>query len=208
MKKVLLLILIVLIPFKHFAKEQVILEKCVDGDTAWFKQENEIIKARFLAIDSPESTNKKEPFGNEASLFTCGQLELANKINIEYDPNSDKFDKYGRALVWVYVDDVLLQEKLVQNGLAKVAYLYGDYLYTHKLQTLEKEAKEMKLNIWQDYQPTLEERIMTFIENNPWVIIIFIIFILFVFYLLSPKDRNKFFKEVTKQTKKYIKKKK
>lgn len=35
-------------------KMSVELVKCVDGDTAWFKLEDEVIKARFLAIDTPE----------------------------------------------------------------------------------------------------------------------------------------------------------
>ena len=66
-------------------KIEVTLSKCVDGDTAWFILDGEEIKTRFLAIDTPESTNEIEPFGKEASNYTCDLLTNANKIEIEYD---------------------------------------------------------------------------------------------------------------------------
>ena len=41
-------------------RQIVTLDKCVDGDTAWFKISGERVKSRFLYIDTPESTNKKD----------------------------------------------------------------------------------------------------------------------------------------------------
>ena len=71
-------------------KITVTLSKCVDGDTAKFQLNDEIITARFLAIDTPETkhpTKGEEPWGKEASNFTCNSLKKAmmvvtNKINI------------------------------------------------------------------------------------------------------------------------------
>ena len=48
----------------------------------------------------------------------------------------------------MFVDDELLQEQLIQKGYAKVAYLYGDYKYTSRLQEAEKKAKAERLGIW------------------------------------------------------------
>ena len=131
-------------------KLEVTLDKCVDGDTAWFYLDNEEIKARFLAIDTPESTTKKEAFGKEASDFTCNLLKNANKIEIEYDDNSDKLDKYDRHLVWVFVDDNLLQDLIIKNGLGEVEYLYGDYKYTSILEASEILAKTNRVGMWND----------------------------------------------------------
>lgn len=39
------------------SKKEVKLSKCVDGDTARFILNKEEIKARFLAIDTPESVH-------------------------------------------------------------------------------------------------------------------------------------------------------
>lgn len=124
------------------------LYRCVDGDTAWFTVGDEIIKARFLAIDTPESTNTIEEYGKEASKFTCDYLTNAKKIVLEYDDHSDKMDKYNRELVWVWVDEKLLQEELLKNGLAEIKYLYGDYNYTNQLRNVENEAKNNNINIW------------------------------------------------------------
>lgn len=152
MKK-LFLLFILLININVYASDrvEVKLDKCVDGDTANLIIDNESKKVRFLAIDTPESvhpTKKEEAFGKDASNFTCDKLTNAKKIEIEYDPDSDKTDKYNRVLAWIYIDDSLLQRELIINGYAKVAYIYGDYLYTSDLCIEEKKAYEKKIGIW------------------------------------------------------------
>lgn len=142
-------------------KYNVKLSKCVDGDTARFILKKEEIKARFLAIDTPESvhpTKEVQPFGKEASEYTCNKLKNAKEIMIEYDPDSDKTDKYKRHLVWVYVDNKLLQEDLIEQGYAKVAYLYGKYQYTDDLKKVESIAKESKKGIWSVQQSTEDNK--------------------------------------------------
>jgi len=132
-------------------KIEVKFSDCVDGDTAKFIYKDEKITARFLAIDTPETvhpTKEDEKYGKEASDYTCKRIKEAKKIVLEFDKESDKEDKYGRYLVWVFVDNNLLQEELVEKGLASVAYLYGDYKYTNKLEELEQQAEENKLGIW------------------------------------------------------------
>ena len=134
-------------------KKEVEFKSCIDGDTARFIMDKEEIKVRFLAIDTPETNHPKkgeEPYGKEAKEYTCNRITNAIKIELEFDDNSDKKDKYNRYLAWVYVDDSLLEEELVQNGLAKVAYLYGDYSYTDKLKETEEEAKENKVGMYSD----------------------------------------------------------
>jgi micrococcal nuclease len=129
----------------------VTLSDCVDGDTAKFVTPDGIETVRFLAIDTPETvhpTKGVEPFGKEASAFTCNELNMASSITLEMDMNSDKYDKYKRLLAWVFVDNNLLQSKLIEKGYAKVAYLYGDYKYTGLLLSEEENAKANKLGIW------------------------------------------------------------
>lgn len=150
MKKIILIISLFLIPFNisAYEKETVTLNKCIDGDTAWFNLDNEKIKVRFLAIDTPESTNKIEEYGKEASEFVCNLLKNSTKIELEYDENSDKLDKYDRYLAWVFVDDKLLQDLVVREGLAEVKYIYGDYKYLDTLNDSLKIAKKEELNLW------------------------------------------------------------
>jgi micrococcal nuclease len=134
-------------------QELVTFSKCVDGDTAKFIINNEEKIVRFLAIDTPESVHpdkEEEPFAKEASEYTCNVLKNAKEIYLEYDGNSDKEDKYGRVLAFVYVDGSLLEKKLIENGLAKVAYIYGDYAHVDELKNSEQEAQNKKIGIWSE----------------------------------------------------------
>ncbi|MEG1150217.1 MAG: thermonuclease family protein [Bacilli bacterium] len=132
-------------------KINVTFNACVDGDTAYFNVDNKKTKFRFLALDTPESVHPKkkvEPFGKEASNFVCDLLKSAKNIEVQYDDNSKKTDKYDRDLAWIFVDDVLLQEKVIENGLGQVAYIYGKYEYLDKLCLVQGEAKDLKKGVW------------------------------------------------------------
>lgn len=174
MKKIMLLIVLLfvfIINVQGNEKEKVTLIKCVDGDTAIFDINGENARVRFLGIDTPESVKEEnviEPYGKEASEFTCDKLNKAREIILEYDSNSDKQDKYGRTLAWVFVDNVLLEEELVKIGYAKVKYIYGDYAYINELNELQNYAKENKLGIWSDYVPVYYK--VTFYDNDKSVI--------------------------------------
>lgn len=154
-KKVVFFLIIFLFPGIVFAsgREEVTLSKCVDGDTAKFIINNKEETVRFLAVDTPETkhpTKGEEPYGKEASDYTCNRLKEGNKIELEYDDNSTKTDKYNRYLAWIFVDDNLLQAELVKNGLAEVAYLYGDYKYTDLLKDYEQTAIATKVGMHSD----------------------------------------------------------
>lgn len=151
MKKIIVALIILFFPVNILAKEQVAFSKCVDGDTAKLKINNKEYIFRFLAVDTPETKHPKkgvEPYGKEASKYTCNSLKTATKIEIEYDDNSTKEDKYGRRLAWIFIDGKLLQKQLISKGYAKVAYLYGNYKYTNDLKKSEINAKNNKLGIW------------------------------------------------------------
>ncbi len=152
---IILLLLVFSFPFTVYGKDKikVKLDKCVDGDTAIFIVDGESKKTRFLGVNTPESVKENspvEPYGKEASKYTCNRLKKAKKIEIQYDPKSDKEDNYGRLLGWIFVDDKLLQKDLVRLGYAEVKYVYDKYLYVDELKELEKKAKDKKIKIWSE----------------------------------------------------------
>ena len=152
-KKFMIILFMFLLIDSVWAKEKVTFSKCVDGDTIKVMINKKEYTVRFLAVDTPETKHpkkKEEPYGKEASNYTCDRVKYAKKIELEYDKGSTKEDKYGRKLAWVFVDNKLLQEELIERGYAKVAYLYGDYKYTNKLKKTEAKSKEEKLGIWSD----------------------------------------------------------
>lgn len=196
-KKIFLLItLFLFIPIVN-ALEKVNLYKCVDGDTFRIKINGEDIKVRMLAIDTPESVKEKELeyYGKEASNYTCNKLSNAKEIELEYDSNSDKYDKYGRILAWVFVDNKLLQEDLVKNGYAKVAYLYDDYKYTGLLQEAQEQASMNSLGIWDNdkakrFNPSSydDSKLDNEIENLE-IVILTVIFLIIAFFSTKKKKK-------------------
>lgn len=136
-------------------KEIVELIKCVDGDTATFNINGKRKKVRFLGIDTPESVHpykEVEEYGKDASEYTCNLLKNANIIELSYENDLSKTDKYGRILAWVWADNELVQEKLVSIGYAEVKYIYAKYSKLDNLYKVEEEAKNKKIGIWYDYE--------------------------------------------------------
>ena len=192
-----------------YAKETVKYVDCVDGDTIKVKIKKEVKTVRMLAIDTPESVkpeNRIEYYGKEAGQDTCNKIKKAKKIELEYDPNSDKEDKYGRVLAWVFVDDKLLQEELVAKGYAKVAYLYGDYKYTNELKVKQEKASAKGIGVWDEDAKKLydsgintEAKLVSDDYTTKEIIIIVILFLIIVF--ISDKSIKK---KAKKKLNKYL----
>ena len=109
--------------------EIVTVKNFVDGDTVHFHSKNGkngVLKARFLGVDTPESTGKVQNWGKTASNFTKDSLKNAAEIMIESDTDKWDLDSTGeRHLVWVWfrpeagADWKLLNLAITQEGLAQ-----------------------------------------------------------------------------------------
>lgn len=201
MKKISIFIILFIMFTPVYAKEKVEFSSCTDGDTFKIIYNNEVKTVRLLAVDTPESVHPKkevEYYGKEASDYTCNVLKKANKVELEFDENSDKLDKYDRLLAWVFIDDKLLQESLVEGGYAKVAYLYGDYKYTTKLQELQEITSSKNIGVWdeeakENFNSNQNEDKITTIE----IIILFVILIIIMLFG-TKKQKKKILKKVKK----------
>lgn len=100
----------------------------IDGDTSHFEvsasvDPSGVIKARYLAVDTPESTGQIEEWGKAASRFTKEKLSTATSIILESETDRWNYDGNGRYLVWVWYQPTLgaayrnLNIELLQNGL-------------------------------------------------------------------------------------------
>ena len=111
-------------------KQEVTVKTFIDGDTTHFnfpgsQFENGVLKARYLAINTPESTGKIEEWGKKASNFTKEKLKDAVSIIVESDNETWNADSTGgRYLVWVWYKTAdsaeykNLNVEILQNGLA------------------------------------------------------------------------------------------
>lgn len=111
------------------------LENHIDGDTTHFLMKDVMptkdgkpvnkLKARYLAVNTPESTGKIEEWGKRASRFTKEHLAAATSIVLETNGEDWEVDSTGeRYLVWVWyktadaTDYRCLNIELLQEGLA------------------------------------------------------------------------------------------
>ncbi|KIU13261.1 thermonuclease family protein [Bacillus velezensis] len=128
----------------------VTLEKSVDGDTIKVKYNGKSETVRYLLIDTPETKKPNscvQPYGEDASKRNK-ELVSNGKLQLEFD-KGDLRDKYGRMLAYVYVDGKSVQETLLKEGLARVAYVYEpNTKYIDKFEEDEQQAKTEKLSIW------------------------------------------------------------
>ena len=140
-------------------KLEVTVEAFVDGDTTHFNVDSQDfptgrMKARYLGLNTPESTGKIEEYGKKASKFTREKLENASSIIVESDDGNWNVDSSGgRYLVWVWYRNSdsepyrNLNIELLQNGLA-AAYSTANNRYGTVAMAALNQAKEQKLNLY------------------------------------------------------------
>ncbi len=125
------------------------VEYVVDGDTVKIKKDDEIVTVRLLNIDTPETYREKQAYGEEAKQFAKDVL-LHKKVTVELSAKEQPYDRYGRLLAYIWLEDgTLYQEKIVQEGFARVAYVFEpDTKYAKKLYKAQEKAKKAKKRIW------------------------------------------------------------
>ncbi len=109
---------------------EVKVKQLIDGDTTHFyiddsSFDGDVIKARYLAVNTPESTGQIEEWGKTASNFTKEKLSNAKSIVIESEDSGWNADSTGeRYLLWIWYQTEEggeyrnLNLELLQEGLA------------------------------------------------------------------------------------------
>lgn len=123
--------------------------RVVDGDTLLLRQQR--IRVRLQGVDAPETVKEHtavEEWGPEASAYTQQFVrEADNHVTLTID--GEGVDQYGRHLAFVWHQGRLLNEELIENGLAraKLAYDYSQAM-KGRLRSAQNKARREKLGIW------------------------------------------------------------
>lgn len=119
----------------------------IDGDTVIIDDVRNS-RVRYLGIDTPEIALQDapgEPLSKEATDFNAELVE-GQEVVLEFD--QEKYDVYGRILAYVYVDDVLVNEELLKEGLATVLIIPPNDMHSEKIYSAISEAKRNKKGLW------------------------------------------------------------
>ena len=144
-------------------KAEVTVKTYVDGDTVHFYVDEQVVesgvlKARFLAINTPECTGKIEEYGKKAAAFTREKLSQAESIIVESDNGTWNVDSTGdRYLVWVWyklpgaAEYRNLNLEILQNGLC-IANSTANNRYGSICSSALSQARSLKLNVYSGQQ--------------------------------------------------------
>ncbi len=159
MKKLFLLVLL-LIPLSsvlavdnaddEYARMPVKFVNCLSSTSLYVENDSKKFRLRLLAIDTEDGE-----LNREIEEYVCSTVKNAQKLEIQYDRASSKKDKYNRDLVWLYVDDVTLQELLLARGYGQVNFIQGEYANLDHLCSIQRTSIINKLGIWN--YPDIEE---------------------------------------------------
>ena len=139
-------------------KQEVTVKSFVDGDTTHFYVPDHVaaggvLKARYLAVNTPESTGKIEEWGKTAAAYTREKLENAAAIMVESDDTKWNLDSTGgRYLVWVWYKPNAGSEyrnlniELLQEGLA-IASNSANNRYGETCMAAIAQGKAEKLHV-------------------------------------------------------------
>lgn len=139
-------------------KVQATVKSFIDGDTTHFYVDDTemapsgVVKARYLAVDTPESTGRIEEWGKTAAAFTKETLKNATSIMLESDTEKWNMDNNDRHLLWIWYKKAGESEyrnlniELLQNGYA-VASNSGQNRYGTTCLAALAQAKVEKLYV-------------------------------------------------------------
>jgi micrococcal nuclease len=131
--------------------------RVVDGDTAIFSVGGVQEKVRFIGIDTPESTNRTEPYGKEASAYTSGILKPGREVWLERDV--EERDRYQRLLAYVWlakpsssgdaeIRAKMFNARLALDGYAQQMTIQPNSKYAEYFTRYVREAREEQRGLW------------------------------------------------------------
>jgi micrococcal nuclease len=124
------------------SREKTKVIKVIDGDTIEITGNQ---KVRYIGMDTPEISDKKECYGIEASNKNK-DLVLNQEIEIEKDVSET--DRFGRLLRYVYIEGQMVNEILIREGFAKVSTFPPDIKNKDIFLKAEQEARNNNKGLW------------------------------------------------------------
>lgn len=117
--------------------------RVVDGDTVVLTG---VGRSRLIGIDTPEVHGRTECFGREASAFA--KRELTGR-RVRYTRGVEPTDRYGRALVYLWLDDGrLFNALLVARGYATPLTIPPNVDRADAFVRLSRAARAAQRGLW------------------------------------------------------------
>jgi micrococcal nuclease len=120
------------------------IERVVDGDTMVVSG---VGKVRLIGIDTPEVYGGAECFGREASAYAKRLLPAGTPVR--YRLGTEPRDRYGRALVYLFLRDGRhVNELLAREGYAQPLTIPPNVEYAERFAALARGARRAGRGLW------------------------------------------------------------
>jgi endonuclease YncB( thermonuclease family) len=119
--------------------------KIYDGDTVTMADG---MKIRLLQIDAPELA-ENECFAKESKTALVKLLAKKGTVTLKADPASASYDRYGRALRYIFVGKLNVNLEMVKIGAAAPYFYQGEKgIYSAAMLKAAQDAKFYKVGLW------------------------------------------------------------
>jgi micrococcal nuclease len=120
--------------------------RVVDGDTV---ELTKLGSVRLIGVDTPEVYGGVECYGKAASAYT--KRVLAPGTRVEYRLGVEERDRYGRALVYLWLaDGTFFNEQLVRRGYATPLTIPPNVDFEERFRAAARDAREAGRGLWSD----------------------------------------------------------
>lgn len=133
---------------KESGQNKFLVTKVTDGDTVVVNIDGKEKSVRLIGIDAPEL---KEDLGIEAKNKLKELIEN-KEVFLENDESQEDQDIYGRILRYIFINNELVNQKMIEDGWAKEYTYKKAYKNQQEFKTAETQAKEKNLGIWKKNQ--------------------------------------------------------
>lgn len=121
------------------------VSKIYDGDTVTMADG---MKIRLLQIDAPELV-EGECFAKESKAALVNLLAKKGTITLKSDPASASYDRFGRALRYIFVGKINVNLEMVKIGAAAPYFYQGEKgIYSKAMLKAAQDAKLYKVGLW------------------------------------------------------------
>lgn len=127
------------------------IRRVIDGDTVELTDGRLV---RYIGIDAPESRRRvdgewredPEPFA-QAATEANRALVGGRRVRLEYD--AQRFDRYGRTLAYVYVDERMVNEALLDAGVANALTIPPNVRHAERFRAAVAAARRAGRGLWE-----------------------------------------------------------
>ena len=126
------------------AAAEATVEYVHDGDTLFLTDGR---KVRMLGINTPEIGDNLECYGDEATSLLRQLLPKGTTVRVL--PDLEPLDKYGRSLLFIYLDDSTnVNLEMLRQGAAEVEMYRPNLLFQAEIETAEQAAIDSGVGMW------------------------------------------------------------